>query len=65
MAAALEEELGLKADLIEGDDGIFDVAVDGDLVFSKQECGEFVGTQEIVELVRECVQAGEFRRLAP
>ncbi|KPK70163.1 hypothetical protein AMJ82_03705 [candidate division TA06 bacterium SM23_40] len=57
--AALEEMLGLKAELIEGDDGIFDVAVDGDVVFSKQERGEFISTSEIVELVRVRAQALE------
>jgi|GEM_PF-4403949 len=51
--------LGLKAELIEGDDGIFDVAVDGDVVFSKQERGEFISTSEIVELVRVRAQALE------
>ena len=52
MAAAVEDGLGHDVDLIEGDDGIFDVAVDGVLVFSKQAHGEFIGTAEMVELVK-------------
>lgn len=51
MAAALEDGLGFKPELVEGDDGIFDVAVDGDLVYSKQESGDFMATPEIVKLV--------------
>ena len=52
MAAAIEADLGFKAELIEGEDGVFDVAVEGDVVFSKQARGSFAGTPDIVELVR-------------
>jgi predicted Rdx family selenoprotein len=48
----LEDGLGQKAHLIAGEDGIFDVAVDGDVVFSKQKRGGFISTPEIVELVK-------------
>jgi selT/selW/selH-like putative selenoprotein len=51
VAAALENALGIGADLIEGDDGVFEVAVDGDVVFSKKERGGFISTPEIVEMV--------------
>ena len=57
MAAALKRDLGIAADLIEGDDGVFDVAVDGKVVFSKQARGGFIGTPEIVELVRSASRA--------
>ena len=57
MAAALEDGLGVKGSLVEGDNGIFDVAVDGEIVFSKQEHGEFPATPEIVELVRAQLKA--------
>jgi selT/selW/selH-like putative selenoprotein len=52
VAAALENDLGLESDLVEGDDGVFDVAVDGDVVFSKKKHGGFISTPEIVEIVR-------------
>jgi predicted nicotinamide N-methyase len=52
VAAAIEDGLGVRVDLVEGDDGIFDVAVDGDVVFSKEEAGDFIATPEIVEAVR-------------
>jgi selT/selW/selH-like putative selenoprotein len=52
VAAALENDLSLEAELIEGDHGIFDVAVDGEVVFSKKEHGGFISTPEIVDRVR-------------
>ena len=52
MAAAVEDQLGIKPELIEGDHGVFDVAVNDDVVFSKQDAGDFIATPDIVELVR-------------
>jgi hypothetical protein len=43
----LEDGLGHKAQLIAGEDGIFDVAVDGHVVFSKKARGESICTPEI------------------
>jgi selT/selW/selH-like putative selenoprotein len=37
---------------VKGDDGIFDVEVDGDLVYSKHETGRFPEESEIVEILR-------------
>lgn len=48
----MEDGLGVRADLVEGDDGIFDVAVDGVVVFSKEEAGGFIAAPEMVEAVR-------------
>jgi len=47
----VEDVLGVRPELIEGDDGIFEVAVDGEVVFSKQKVGEFIATPDIVALV--------------
>lgn len=44
--------MGIAAVLIEGDDGVFDVAVNGKVIFSKSERGSFIGTPEVVDLVR-------------
>jgi hypothetical protein len=52
----VEDTLGVKPELIEGDDGVFDVAVDGEVVFSKQEAGDFIATGDIVALVSERVK---------
>ena len=48
----MEDGLGLKAELIEGDHGVFDISVDGDVVFSKKKHGDFIATPDLVELVR-------------
>jgi len=37
---------------VKGDDGIFDVEVDGRLVFSKQQTGRFPEDEEILRLLR-------------
>jgi selT/selW/selH-like putative selenoprotein len=48
----LRESLGIEAALTRGDDGIFDVAVDGELVFSKHESGRFPSHEEIISALR-------------
>ena len=52
MAAALSRELGVEAELIEGDKGIFDVEANGKIVFSKFKEGRFPEPREIVGLLR-------------
>lgn len=46
--AAIREARGVEADLVRGDNGIFDVEVDGRLVFSKHEAGRFPDPDEIL-----------------
>jgi len=48
----LVRELRIDPQLIRGDNGVFDVIADGDLVFSKHEAGRFPDDAEIVELLR-------------
>jgi selT/selW/selH-like putative selenoprotein len=38
--------------LIRGDNGIFDVIVDGDLIYSKDQTGRFPENLEIVEALQ-------------
>jgi len=52
LAAALKKSLGVRASLVASDGGVFDVAVDGTLVFSKRENGGFAEAPEIVALVK-------------
>lgn len=52
MAAEIEKEFGVKAKLIKGDDGIFDVEADGTLVFSKHEVGRFPEAPEVLAKLR-------------
>ncbi|MBC8392478.1 MAG: SelT/SelW/SelH family protein [Deltaproteobacteria bacterium] len=53
MAAAISDEIGLAAELIGGKAGIFDVVVDGDLIFSKKKVGRFPENSEILEMLRK------------
>jgi selT/selW/selH-like putative selenoprotein len=52
LEAALRQELGITAALIQGDRGVFDVRADGELVFSKKKTGRFPTNAEIVDLLR-------------
>lgn len=52
MAAKVNDELGIEAELIEGEKGIFDVIADGDRVFSKHAAGRFPDEREIVDALR-------------
>ena len=45
----MREGLGVAPELIRGGGGIFDVAVDGRIVYSKHETGEFPDEAALVE----------------
>jgi selT/selW/selH-like putative selenoprotein len=49
----LEAEFGNTVKLIEGKDGVFEVVVEGDLVFSKRRIGRFPDDGEVVGLIRD------------
>ena len=53
MAAAISEQFGVKPELIEGKNGIFDVVVDRDLVFSKHKAGRFPQNDEILRMLEK------------
>jgi selT/selW/selH-like putative selenoprotein len=55
LEAKLSRELGVKARLIKGDNGVFDIAANGNLVFSKHATGRFPEEHEIVEALRPLV----------
>jgi selT/selW/selH-like putative selenoprotein len=44
--------VGVEAMLTKGDDGIFDVVVDGRMIFSKHEAGRFPEEDEILARLR-------------
>ena len=44
--------MGVEAELIRGGGGIFDVVIDGRLIFSKQEVGRFPEDAEILAKLR-------------
>jgi len=45
-------ETGVESELVCGGGGIFDVVVDGDMVFSKRESGRFPEPDEILSKIR-------------
>jgi hypothetical protein len=51
VAAEIEERFEISPELIQGDKGIFDVRVDGDLVFSKYGAGRFPKPGEIPGII--------------
>jgi len=52
LAAELQKGFDVEAELIEGRSGIFDVEVDGEIVFSKGEVGRFPEADEVSGILR-------------
>ena len=53
MAEELHKDFGLKANLIPGNNGIFDVIVDGEKIFSKFKAGRFPNTGEVISELKQ------------
>ena len=53
MAAAIQNEYDVASTLIEGSGGIFDVKVDGRLIFSKKETGRFPEDHEVLSAIAQ------------
>lgn len=51
MKAELENSLGVETELVKGYGGVFDVRVDGDLVFSKADFSRFPKEGEITSII--------------
>ena len=49
----MHKAVGVEADLIPGGNGIFDVIVDGDQVFSKYKTGRFPEPGEVSGLIKQ------------
>ncbi len=52
MAEKIEKEFGVKPELIKSGGGVFEIEIDGDLVFSKKKEFRFPEYDEIVQLAR-------------
>jgi len=52
LAEAVEAEFGVKPVLIKSGGGVFEVEVDGDLVFSKKKEFRFPQHQEIIDILK-------------
>ncbi|HBZ72166.1 MAG TPA: hypothetical protein DEP35_21520 [Deltaproteobacteria bacterium] len=51
LAAAIRKRFAIDATLVRGHNGIFDVWVDGERIFSKNETGRFPEEDEILLLI--------------
>ena len=52
MAEELRKSINVEAKLVPGSNGIFDVIVDGKLVFSKSRTGRFPNSGEVSEKLK-------------
>ena len=52
LAEKLKTSLKLETDLIKGSNGIFDVELCGELVYSKSETGEFPDEESLIQKIR-------------
>ncbi|MCH7644803.1 MAG: Rdx family protein [Myxococcales bacterium] len=52
MAATIKSEIGVESEFVCGGGGIFDVVVDGEMIFSKHESGRFPEDDEILSKIR-------------
>lgn len=58
MADALKSEFGATVEQIPGDGGVFDVDVDGNLVYSKHQTGRHIrDNDEVIDLIRQMQSA--------
>ncbi len=52
LAESIERETGAQSELVRGDNGIFDVEVEGRRIYSKHETGQFPEHEEILAQLR-------------
>jgi selenoprotein W-related protein len=48
---SLERQFGVKAELVKGMGGVFEISVNDNLLFSKKELGRFPNENEIEDLI--------------
>jgi len=52
LAAAIKKQTGANPELIKGGGGIFDVRLDGKLIYSKDETGRFPQDAEVLQVLK-------------
>ena len=52
----MQQNLEVESNLVAGGGGIFDVIVDGKLVYSKAQTGRFPEPNEVTDLIRKSPQ---------
>jgi selenoprotein W-related protein len=53
LAAELKQHLGVDSELVQGHGGVFEVTVDGKVIFSKKQVGRFPEPGEIVGMLQK------------
>ena len=53
MRETIEKQFGIKAELIKGTGGVFEVTLNNSLIFSKKELGRFPDDNEIKNIIDE------------
>jgi selT/selW/selH-like putative selenoprotein len=53
LQAVLKEKFGVEAKLIAGGGGIFEITVDGRVVFDKYQAGRFPEEREVIDKINE------------
>ena len=53
MGDELKKNLGADIELVAGSNGIFDITVDGRIIFSKFKQGRFPQADEVISLIQE------------
>ena len=53
MRETIEKRFGIKAQLIKGTGGVFEVTLNNSLIFSKKELGRFPDDNEISDIIDE------------
>lgn len=51
MRESIEKQFGVKAELIKGMGGVFEVSVNDNLLYSKKELGRFPDKNEVEDLI--------------
>jgi len=54
LADAIQKHCGIRPRLIEGNGGVFDVRVDGRLIYSKADTGRFPEHREVLDALDNC-----------
>ena len=49
----MKKNLGADIELIAGSNGIFDITLDGNMIYSKLEQGRFPQPDDIIELIQK------------
>ena len=52
MAERIQKKFKVKPELIEGNNGVFDVKLEDELIFSKYELNRFPEGDEVVDLIK-------------